>query len=133
MENRILNDNIQLSLPVNAAYVSSVRLTASSIAYRMGFDIDSIEDIKAAVSEACTFVINKAPASYNTSFVISFDLKETNIEILIQLEKGIHISSDENEMSLVMINALVDKLEIIQNHNKVNTLKLTKYKKNSSF
>ena len=67
-------DLIQLSLPLNAAYVSAARLTASSVANRMGFSTDEIEDIKAAVSEACTFIIKKAPAVPTGNFVIQFHM-----------------------------------------------------------
>lgn len=51
---------IKLSIPCLADYVVSIRLAISGIAARMDFDIDQIEDIKVAVSEACTNAIQHA-------------------------------------------------------------------------
>jgi serine/threonine-protein kinase RsbW len=103
-------DCIQLSLPLNAAYVSAARLTASSVANRMGFSTDEIEDIKAAVSEACTFVIKKAPPETAGNFVIQFHM--SNKQMAIHIETDGLLSQEPDEMSLIMINALMDQLRI---------------------
>jgi len=103
-------DLIQLSLPLNAAYVSAARLTASSVANRMGFSTDEIEDIKAAVSEACTFVIKKAPAEPAGNFLIQFHMSSAMMSIHIETH-GL-LRQEPDEMSLIMIKALTDKLEI---------------------
>ncbi len=103
------DENIQLSLPVNAAYVSAARLTASSIANRMLFDIDEIEDIKAAVSEACTFVIKNLPQDVKSDFKIVFSIKNDVLVISIGTPVKIKFESTDEEMSLVMIKALMDK------------------------
>jgi len=103
-------DCIQLSLPLNAAYVSAARLTASSVANRMGFSTDEIEDIKAAVSEACTFVIKKAPTELVGNFLIQFHMDSEMMSIQIQTSGQLNQESDE--MSLIMIKALMDELKI---------------------
>ena len=119
-------DCIQLSLPLNAAYVSAARLTASSVANRMGFSTDEIEDIKAAVSEACTFIIKKAPSEAAGNFVIQFHMNSSQMSIHIQTTGTLRQEPDE--MSLIMIKALMDELSItaeneetvmymIKNHN----------------
>ncbi len=125
------HENIELTLPINAAYVSAVRLTASSLAYRMGFEIDCIEDIKSAVSEACTFIIKKIPkeAAVDNSFKIKFDLKKESIEIIIKLIESVEFVDFENEMSLMVLKALVDNLDVEIINNKLISLKLTKSKK----
>jgi serine/threonine-protein kinase RsbW len=95
---------------LNAAYVSAARLTASSVANRMGFSTDEIEDIKAAVSEACTFVIKKAPADASGNFLIQFHMRGDIMTIHIQT-RG-ELRQDADEMSLIMIKALMDQLTI---------------------
>lgn len=105
-------DRIQLSLPVNAAYVSAARLTASSVANRMGFDIDEIEDIKAAVSEACTYTIKKLSINNNENFSIMFFLKQDVLEISIETKADLEMETQEEEMSLIMIKALMDEMEV---------------------
>ena len=119
-------DCIQLSLPLNAAYVSAARLTASSVANRMGFSTDELEDIKAAVSEACTFVIKKAPAEPAGNFQIQFHMNSSQMSI--QIQTNCTLCQEPDEMSLIMIKALMDELRItteneetimymIKNHN----------------
>ncbi len=44
----------ELEIPANAKYISLARLFAGSIARRMNFSEDSVDDLKIAVSEMCT-------------------------------------------------------------------------------
>jgi len=108
-----MNENIRLSFPVNAAYVSSARLTASSIANRIHFDIDEIEDIKTAVSEACTYIIKRLAPSVKSNFEICFSPGENAIVVDI-VALGEWLEETPDEMSLMMIKALVDEFTITQ-------------------
>ena len=47
-------ETIKMELTTNPDFVSIIRLTLSGIANKIGFSLDDIEDIKVAVSEACT-------------------------------------------------------------------------------
>ena len=110
MPNPDRDNCIKLSFPVNAAYVSSARLTASSVANRMNFDIDEIEDIKTAVSEACTYIIKTLSSEAKSNFEISFFLSDESIEINIATEGTLSPAPDD--MSLMMIKAMVDDFKI---------------------
>ncbi|WP_290459833.1 ATP-binding protein, partial [Romboutsia ilealis] len=46
-----------MEISANPDFVSIIRLTTSGIANKIGFSIDDIEDMKVAVSEACTNAI----------------------------------------------------------------------------
>lgn len=127
-----LSESIQLSLPINAAYVSAARLTASSIANRMVFDIDEIEDIKAAVSEACTFVIKNLPQQAQDSFKIVFGIEKDSLTISISINAALPMSALQEEIGIIMIKALVDdirfppsdadrfKIDMIKKHKKTS-------------
>lgn len=112
MRNTEQDDCIRLSFPVNAAYVSSARLTASSIANRMGFDIDEIEDVKTAVSEACTYIIKTWTPAQKSHFEICFRLQGDVMEINIVTQGKPSDTPLADEISLMMIRALVDACEI---------------------
>lgn len=105
-------EKIELSLPVNAAYVSAARRTASSIANRLGFDIDEIEDIKAAVSEACIYIIKKAAESKTNLFKLTFQMTDGYLEVLFGSDVSMPTAGQDAEMSLLMIRALMDMLEL---------------------
>jgi serine/threonine-protein kinase RsbW len=107
-------DSIVLSLPINPAYVSAARLTASSIANRIGFGIDEIEDVKMAVSEACTFVIRNAPNAEGGLFKIVFTVKNETIEIMIECQQSFPKITPEEELgqALMIIKNFTDELII---------------------
>jgi len=79
-------ENIELSLPINAAYVPSARLTASSIADRLGYDIDEMEEIKSAVSEACNYIIRNAGTGRDGKFRVLFTINGGSLETLISCD-----------------------------------------------
>jgi serine/threonine-protein kinase RsbW len=133
MPNVTREESIKLSFPVNAAYVSSARLTASSIANRMGFDIDEIEDIKAAVSEACTYIIKTMTVTPKSSFEISFDLNPGEMAITIITLGETNHQPQSDEMSMMMIQALVDELKITGAETGNITIRMTKKHKASIF
>ncbi len=53
-------DTVQLVLPGRAEFLQVARLTTSGVATRAGLTVDDIEDLKVAVGEACTNVIDHA-------------------------------------------------------------------------
>jgi len=105
-------DIIELGLPINPAYVSTARLTASSIANRMGFNIEDIEDIKAAVSEACTYLI-QLDKSIQNMFNIQFIIKSNALDIMLTAEK-IKFDNiyEEDGLGILMIEALMDYISL---------------------
>ncbi len=72
---------IKMTVPTDSANISVVRMTASSIANRIGFNIEEIDDVKIAVSEACTNVIKHSKVS---SFDLFFGQGSNFIEIEIK-------------------------------------------------
>jgi len=108
-------ENIELLLPCNAAYVSAARLTASSIANRLKFALDEIEDIKAAVSEACTYIIRESSAEKKNDFKINFLLEKDTLQITLLCSINLSKKKHEDEMGIHMIKALMDTFEVKAN------------------
>jgi serine/threonine-protein kinase RsbW len=52
-----MRPDVELRLPVDSAYVSVLRATTVSLAARLDFTIDDIEDLRMAVGEACAMVL----------------------------------------------------------------------------
>lgn len=57
-----MRPDVELRLPVDSAYVSVLRATTVSLAARLDFTIDDIEDLRMAVGEACAMVLPSAEA-----------------------------------------------------------------------
>ncbi|MFC0560491.1 anti-sigma B factor RsbW [Halalkalibacter alkalisediminis] len=122
-------DHIQMSVPAKPEYVGVVRLTVSGIANRVGFSYDDIEDMKIAVAEACTNVVNHA---YEEGGVmnVSYFLYDDRLEIVVaDRGQSFDIGSvreklgpvdpnrpvvdlKEGGLGLFLINTLMDKVEI---------------------
>lgn len=52
---------VELRVPSRAEWVALARLAAATVANRLSFSIEEIEDVKLAVAEACTAVIQHEP------------------------------------------------------------------------
>jgi len=114
-------ENITLSLPSKAEYVSVARLTASVIANNMGFNIEEVEDIKVAVGEACNNAVLHGKCDqdrFNLNFVIDgqifmvevrdtgngFDFEEYTEPDLM--------NPRENGLGLFIMKSLMDEVEV---------------------
>ncbi|MDW7668632.1 MAG: histidine kinase [Bacillota bacterium] len=107
-------DNIIITLPKKSEYISTLRLTTSSIASKIEFNIDSLEDIKMLISETCIFLIKNFEEN-EKPLEIKYTLKEKGIEISI-IDKNIeNIEVDEEDMSIMIVKSLSDKVEIKDN------------------
>lgn len=69
-----------IDIPCTSEYVAIIRLTVSGIASRLNFDIESIEDIKIAVSEACNNAVQHAYPNKNSN--------DGRIKLLIETEEN---------------------------------------------
>lgn len=77
-------DYVEIRIPAKPQYVSVIRLAISGLATRVGFLYDQIEDIKIAISEAVTNVVQHAyEESEQGDIVIGCALYTDKIEILV--------------------------------------------------
>ena len=83
------DSKVVLTIPMRAEYVSIARLTAAGVANRLGFDIETIEDIKVSLSEVCNRIIStqdKFAEGYNAECKIEFILSCNSLEIAFYLD-----------------------------------------------
>ena len=127
-------ETIKMEIASNPQYVSVIRLTTSGIANKIGFCLEDIEDIKVAVSEACT---NAIKHSLDNKFSVEYTIFENGLIItIIDSGKGYDVDSidvpnleepKESGLGLFIIQSLMDELEIKSNINYGTVIKMTKY------
>ena len=127
-------ETIKMEISSNPDYIGVIRLTTSGIANKVGFSIDDIEDIKVAVSEACT---NALKHSGDKTFHIIFTILENGIEIEIRdngkgynvdsIEKPDLLNPKENGLGLFIIKTLMDEVIIESKNNTGTIVRMTKY------
>lgn len=75
---------VQLTIPSISDYVGVARLASSGIANRMKFTHEDIEDIKIAVSEACTNAVQYAYGDQMGEIKLTFAIHEDHLEIRVR-------------------------------------------------
>ncbi|SFJ73466.1 anti-sigma B factor RsbW [Thermoflavimicrobium dichotomicum] len=80
-------DSVNLTIPAKPDYVGIARLTVSGIANRMGFSYDDIEDLKLAVSEACTNAVDHAYSGGDGDIEVCCSIFGNRLEIEV-IDRG---------------------------------------------
>lgn len=131
-----MTDMMKFSVPGKPEYVGPIRMAISCLANSFGFDIEAIEDIKVAVSEACNNAVchrSSGSGEYEVScqlledrFVVSvFDsgggynveaYKEPNFE-----------NPREGGFGLYIIKALMDEVDIFTEVGIGTRIQMVKY------
>lgn len=127
-------DFFSLTIPNKKEFVSSARLLATAIAGLSGFDIESIEDIRMAVGEACNNVVVHSQDSDKIDLEI--ELGEDNLRISVvdsgagferHLAEGIDPDKYEGSgLGLFIIDAVMDDVEIHCGDENGTTITMTK-------
>lgn len=137
-------DFVEMKIPAKPDYVAIIRLTLSGVANRMGFSYDEIEDMKIAVSEACTNAVQHAYKSdENGEVKVGFGLFDDRLEIMV-VDKGESFNFEEHKehigpyetskeveflpeggLGLYLIETLMDEVKMV--NSKGVTLMMTKY------
>lgn len=114
-------EKIKLEIPKKSEFISSIRLTTSSISNIYNLNIDKIEDMKVIVSEICIFFINNIKKN-SEPFLIEYYLENDNIKIEVTDKNDEKLSEDailNSEMFSLIIDSLADKYNIDYNKNKI--------------
>jgi serine/threonine-protein kinase RsbW len=131
---------ITICIPSEADYVSAVRLAVAAVATRLKFPLEDIEDIKIAVSEACTNVVQHAYENGEGKIDIKCIVlpKELKIEVRDSgkgFDKGILGTSEQIQQSeeklglglgLTFIKNLMDTMKLDTELGKGTTLTMSK-------
>jgi serine/threonine-protein kinase RsbW len=77
-------DIVTLRLPAAGAYLSVLRTATASLASRLDFTIDDIEDLRIAVDEACAMLLTQAVpgADLECSFELTGDAIAVSVAVL---------------------------------------------------
>ena len=82
-----MTDVLKFSVPGKPEYIGTIRLAVSSLANCAGFDIEAVEDIKVAVSEACSNVVCHGKPNREECYEVACEIgrKESQFQLLIEL------------------------------------------------
>src|SRR5689334_5467328 len=125
-------DLVNLVIPAKTDFVGIARLAVSGIANRMGFSYDDIEDLKLAVSEACTNAVDTQFTDGDGDIKVCCNIFSNRLEIEVteqclneDLENPELKDLREQELGLYFIQSLMDQVDVQDEGGVV--VKLTKF------
>lgn len=113
-----LEQILHVIVPAKAEYLSLLRVVVASVASQIGFNNDSVADIKVALSEAATNVVRHAyPAPCDPERrVIEVNCFEDSKHFLIEVQDmgcGIPLPPPASEgLGLGIMSSLMDKVDV---------------------
>ncbi len=124
----------RLELPSHPLYVGAAVAFAAELAERSGFGSVEVEAIRAAVDEACSFVVQRALDPEQT-FSLSFELGGHGMSIRLT-DRNLPVDSgqlarldpapDPRTLGLVIMRALMDEVRLINRGRQGNEIVLVK-------
>jgi len=110
--------SVELRIPARAEWVAVARLAAAAVGSRMRFSVDEIDDLKLAIAEACTNIIQRSEGIENID--LRWDVGPTELRITVsgdgrapKLEsvKGAEEDNKVGGLGVFLIRALMDTVE----------------------
>lgn len=85
---------VRLTVPADGAFVYVLRTTAASLAARVDFTVDDVEDLRIAIGEAASLLV--AAADPDSALECAFELSPGAVEATLSVpsERGLTTSSD---------------------------------------
>lgn len=102
---------IEMRVPGEAASVSVVRTSVASLAARLDFTLDRLEDLRLATNEACALLLGLAAGGPSLSATVESPLEgQLRIELRRQGSSG-DLPGDES-FTWTVLSALVDEFVV---------------------
>ncbi len=115
-------DVIRLEFPARPEYILAVRLVISAVAERCGFGIEDIEDLKVASAEACILLLDAQPDVIGLCITVNH-----GITAAFESHGACCAGQDSEEnLSQYLLEALVDKCEIVDNEGVISQIRFEK-------
>lgn len=105
-----MRPDVELRLPVDSAYVSVLRATTVSLAARLDFTIDDIEDLRMAVGEASAMVLPSA--TEGSDLVCAFFMQPGEVTITITVPSTQAELPEEDGFAWQVLSALTTHAEL---------------------
>ena len=133
-----MTDKLQFVIPGKPQYITIVMLAVGTAADTAGFDVEEIEDIKTAVSEACKNISCHGSEGFADEYKVECFLDEGKMEIYVtdtssehklkKVQKPCLDCPNEGDLGLYVIRSLMTSVELVQGENCKKSIKMTKAK-----
>ncbi len=111
-----LSGRVELRIPNRPEWVAVARLTIAAIANRLPFSVEDIEDLKLAIAEACTTVIQSGEGEGTIDIACETEPGELRIHVRDTRPNRADVFAERSEASgteglgVFLIQALMDEV-----------------------
>lgn len=102
-------DVVTVRLPAAAAYLAVLRTTTASLAARLDFTLDEIEDLRIAVDEACCLLLAGVAPDAELSAV--FEMNEDSINITVSAPSTTGHGPARDSFAWTVLSALAGEVD----------------------
>lgn len=102
-------DRLELRVPITQMQLPAVRAMAGDLAIRMDYDLDSVEDLRLAVDEACATLASVAAGDAPLTVVFETTRSGLHIEAWVPTAAGADVPRDG--FGWAVLATLVDAVE----------------------
>lgn len=105
--------SVKLVLPASSDYVRVARLVSSGVGERLGFDFETVDELRIAVDELCHAAIDSGAEG---SMRLSFDLTANGLEVEVRVDSLAHHDGERSAFGLTPLSrqilaAIVDSTD----------------------
>jgi serine/threonine-protein kinase RsbW len=116
-------DVVEMRVPADVVYVSTLRLTAAALAARCELTIDDIEDLRLAVDEACALLLPHATPG--STLEARFELAYGRLEVQASITSVNGAEVDRSGFAWTVLGALAASVDVRHDGEHI-TIALTK-------
>ena len=88
------------------------RLAIAGVASRFDFSVEDIEDIKLAISEACTICIRRAQEGDQIEILCREDVGHLLVSVSSGVAGRLAVAHPDDSLALVIVESLMDRVEL---------------------
>lgn len=116
-------DVVSMQVPADVAFVSTLRLTAASLAARCDLTVDDIEDLRLAVDEACALLLPHA--TDDSTIDARFELATGRLTVDTSVSSAESAEPDREGFGWTVLDALTSSVDVGQKNGQL-TISVTK-------
>jgi serine/threonine-protein kinase RsbW len=116
-------DHVDVRVPASGAFVATLRLAAASLAARCDLTVDDIEDLRLAVDEACSLLLQLARPE--DALHARFALSPGQLRVDASVSAPAHVDVDRGGFAWTVLGALASSVEVARDGDRL-TISVTK-------
>ena len=112
-------DQITLIVPAKNEYAKTVRMTAASLATRVGMNYDEVEDVRMAADEAFVYASDTLSTDAEIRFLFMLGDDDIEIDVLLGVEEP-HLKESPDRtgaFATFILESVCDRYEFVSDEN----------------